>query len=167
MRALIKSIKEHNLLTGLGLLLLCLLGVFLAGQTSALECARPAGGTPNCILRITWMEMFTMREHQLTGLRSASLDENCDDEGCTYRIYLDAQGGGRPMTSAYSSGTISKNATIQKINQFAVNPNQTELAVEAGGKLWVLLPGVFLLGVVYWVTTSILAVIRDIQAAAH
>lgn len=136
----IRRVFQGSTMVGIMLLLMGLLFAYLMGRVSHLNCVRTDASAPQCSLRISWLSLFTIQEDGLQGLQGAYAQQNCDDDGCTYRVVLSTTAGNKPLTSAYSSGSKSKEQTAQQINQFIADPTQTALAVKAGGGLIMLVP---------------------------
>ncbi len=136
----IKRIFQGSTQVAILLLLMGLLFAYWMGRVSHLNCVRTDTAAPQCSLRISWLNLFTIQEDGLQELQGAYAQQNCDGDGCTYRVVLTTSAGDKPLTSAYSSGSKSKEQTAQQINQFIADPTQPTLTVKAGGGLIMLVP---------------------------
>lgn len=142
----IRRVFQGSTMVAIMLLLMGLLFAYLMGRVSHLNCVHTESAALRCSLRISWLNLFTIREDRLQELQNAFVQQNCDDDGCTYRVVLSTAAGNTPLTSAYSSGERAKEKTAQQINQFIADPAQPELKINAGGGLLMLVP-LLLLGV--------------------
>lgn len=121
---------------GLGLLFM-----YLVGRKTILQCDR-IGSNQNCIIKISWMDLVRMNTRTIGEVRSAAVEENCDDEGCTYRVRIGTDQGPLYLGEVYSSGESEKRTNAELINAFAQGRSNT-LEVSNGGGIWVFFPLIF------------------------
>ncbi|RPI20683.1 MAG: hypothetical protein EHM70_26205 [Chloroflexota bacterium] len=100
---------------------------FLGGQT-VLACQRAAANQVTCTLRTTLFGLVTVREKPEISLLGAHVEESCDSDGCTYSVILDTGQGPVSMTGYSSSGSRSKQETVQEINSF-LRAGETSLSI--------------------------------------
>jgi hypothetical protein len=125
---------------GVGLLVL-----FFLGQNDTLRCTRTGGTQVHCTLTTTWMNISRLKEVTFSSLISANTEENCDEDGCTYRVMLVTSSGGLPLTNVYSSGYESKQKMVDQINSYLRTSDQRSLEIESSSGLWIVLPVFFIL----------------------
>jgi hypothetical protein len=78
-------------------------------------------------------------------VRGASVEESCDDDGCTYRVVVQTSRGAKALTSYRSSGYRSKQEVADKINRFVNSPAEQTLNLKvSSGLLGILLPLIFI-----------------------
>jgi hypothetical protein len=123
---------------GLGLLFSYIMGI-----VTTLECSRPESGQV-CNLERSWMGLVKLTDRPLRQVQSAWVEENCDDDGCTYRVVLETDQGQLPLGTAYSSGSSSKQEQADQVNAFVKNSSISQVNVQAGGGLWMVIPLIFL-----------------------
>lgn len=116
---------------------------YLLGQRATLVCTR-TGTMEQCTLHTSWMSLVGLNHRPIEGIRSASVEENCDDDGCTYRVVMHTEQGEIPLGQAFSSGKASKQQKAEQINAFA-NQQRHELNISEGGGGWILIPLVFMI----------------------
>jgi hypothetical protein len=107
--------------------------LFMAQRTD-LDCRRVEPNLMNCQVKTSLLGLTPIGTQDISGLIDAEVAENCDSDGCTYRVELHTTRGKMPLTSYYSSGEESKRALADKINRF-VQEGSTEsisLRVYAG-----------------------------------
>lgn len=128
-------------LVGLGI-------TYLAGQVSTLDCVK-TDGQPVCRFSVSFMDSVQLKEMSIQELKSASVEEDCDDDGCTYRVVLDTGFGAMAFTDGSDSNYDSKQAKADHINQFLQKPDVTALQVKDGGGFWAYFCFLFVLGGLY------------------
>ncbi len=122
-----------------------LLFLYLMGQVSTLDCSRVGNGGVNCSLLTTWMDLSPLDEKPISQIELAYVQQQCDEDGCTYRVTLHSRFGDFPLTSLYSSGKAEKEQMAHQINTFVQDTSQPTLRLKHR-ELWgLLLPLVFLL----------------------
>ena len=93
-------------------------------------------------------------------LRGAYVQDNCDEDGCTYRVELRTAGGTVPLTSVYSSGLEKKRSTAERINEF-VDSRESKLTLqESAGWIAILASGAFLVAGLAVIILGTLGAIR-------
>lgn len=115
---------------------------YLLGRVTTLECTRQLA-LPQCNLRVTWMGLVDLSDRPLRQLRSAHVEESCDQDGCTYRVALETDQGRLPLDSAYISDLADRTTKVDAINTFVGSPDQPTLSVQDGGGLWIFFPLIF------------------------
>jgi hypothetical protein len=136
---------------GVGLLVL-----YLVGQTATLKCIRAGETQSQCTLTTTWMKLSRLKEVTFSPLVSATTEESCDDDGCTYRVLLLSSTGSLPLTSVYSSGYESKQKIADQINAYVQNTDQKSLEIETNSGFWIIAPFVFIvIGIFFGLRTFI------------
>jgi hypothetical protein len=143
-------------LVGLGI-------TYLAGQVSTLDCVK-TDGQPVCRLSVSFMDSIQLKEMSIQKLDSASVEEDCDDDGCTYRVVLNTGFGPQVFTDGSDSNYGSKQAKADQINQFLQSPDVTELQVKDGGGFWAYFCFMFVLGGLFMGGKLIVEVIRYLLA---
>lgn len=115
--------------------------LYLLGQQTTLICTR-TGAMEQCTLQTSWMNLVQLNHHAIEDIRSAWVENQCDDDGCTYRVVIRTDRGEIPLGQAFSSGMASKEHNAEQINAFA-SQQRNELKVSEGGGGWILIPIVF------------------------
>ena len=123
---------------GIGLFLSYLLGI-----VTTLECSR-LGSSQTCHLQNDWMGMVTLNDRVVGKVHAASVEESCDDDGCTYRVAFETDQGRLPLGDAYSSGSASKQASADRVNTFIKDSSIPGVKVQDGGGLWLFIPLIFI-----------------------
>ncbi len=148
--SLLEIIEFPTLLLSVVFVGMGLLFTYLLGRQTTLECAwRDA--RQDCILRTTWLGWVNLNQRGIQEVRSATVEENCDDEGCTYRVSIRTNDDVLPLGSAYSSGYTGKQNAADQINRFAAGELPT-LNVSNSAGLWIFFPLIFVavgIGLVY------------------
>lgn len=134
---------------------------YLLGKEHTLTCTHRDGATP-CAIHITWMGLVDLSVQPLDGLRSASVEENCDED-CTYRVLLETRGGMIPFPAVYSSGSVDKTKTAEQINQFMANAEQPTLQVKTGGGFFVLIPAAFMAVGLFFAAQVLVTLLRSLR----
>lgn len=133
-----------------------LLFTYLFGQQTTLTCTR-LNTLEQCTLQTSWMNLVPLHHRSIEGIRSASVEESCDEDGCTYRVLIRTERDEIPLGQAFSSGMAPKQRKADQINAFA-SQQKNELKVSEGGGWWVLFPLIFVIigiGIIYrplWAT---------------
>ena len=137
----IKSMLYGILIAGVGWVI-----IYVFGQVSMLQCARPESSQVVCVKQVTLLGLMPMREETIMDVQGAWIDESCDDDGCTYRVVLDTGQGDVPLTVYYSSGWRSKQETAAQINAYVGGGGGGELEVREGiGIVAALFGGIFMI----------------------
>lgn len=123
---------------GVGLLFL-----YLLGQQTTLICTR-TDDLEQCTLRTSWLNLVQLNHRAVEGIRSAWVEEQCDDDGCTYRVVMRTEQGEIPLGQAFSSGKASKQKKADQINAFA-SQQRNDVKVSEGGGGWSLIPVIFVI----------------------
>jgi hypothetical protein len=121
-----------------------LLFSYIVGIVTTLECARPESGQ-TCNLERSWMGLVKLTDRPLRQVHSAWVEENCDDDGCTYRVMLETDQGQLPLGTAYSSGSRSKEDKADLVNAFVKDSSISRVKVQDGGGLWLFIPLLFII----------------------
>ncbi|MBN1373243.1 MAG: hypothetical protein JW987_15005 [Anaerolineaceae bacterium] len=139
----IKRIFQGSVLAGMLFLFLGLFFFYLMGQIKHLTCARAETGEVLCGMRVTWMDLFPVKNVNIDSLKGAEVEQDCDDDGCTYRVTLQTTAGDVPFTS-YESDYSKINGIADQINRFLQNPSQPSLRLKSGGGPALIAPVIFL-----------------------
>lgn len=139
----IKRIFQGSILAGLLFLFLGLLFFYLMGQIRYLTCARSETGAIQCGMRVTWLDLFPVKNVELGSPRSADVEQDCDDDGCTYRVTLQTATGDVPFTN-YESNYSKINKIADQINRFLQDTSQPALSLKSGGGPALIPPVIFL-----------------------
>lgn len=119
--------------------------LYLFGQVVTLECSRAAGRPATCVKESRLLGLLDMGEEGMGEVRGASVEESCDDEGCTYRVVVQTSRGAKPLTSYRSSGYRDKQEVADKINRFVSSPAERTLNLKVStGLLGIMLPLIFI-----------------------
>lgn len=121
-----------------------LLFLFIFGQHIELTCTRQASQGVVCEKRQSFLGLIPGKEQTLTGLSGAYVEENCDSDGCTYRVMLQTETDDLPLTVPYSSGADPKERVAREINEFVRGSRPTFELQEGPNTLVLLLLGVML-----------------------
>jgi len=130
--------------------------LYLLGQQITLICTR-TGAMEQCTLHTSWMNLVQLNNRTIEGIRSAWVEDQCDEDGCAYRVVMRTDQGEIPLGQAFSSGKASKQRKAEQINAFASQQSHA-LKVSEGGGGWILIPLVFVIigiGLIYhplWAT---------------
>lgn len=141
---------------------------YLAGQVSTLKCVHTGDGIPACQFSVSFLDRIPLEEMSIQELKGAELEEDCDDEGCTYRVILITGYGPEAFTIGSDSDRSGKQEIVDEINQFLASETGPDLFVKDGAGFWVLMTiGISLTGLVlggkllYQVIRYLIAVKRD------
>ncbi len=114
----------------------------LVGKLAILHCQRSGAGSQCQFSTRGFIGPASIMTFGVEDLQSAEVQISEDsDDGDTYRVAFQVQGKWIPLTKVYSSGWSSKDATVQSINAFIRNPNQTDLTVRQDDRLFAALFG--------------------------
>jgi hypothetical protein len=130
----------------IGFIVFTAVGIFityLVGLVSTLECSKATGGKATCTLTTSFMNLHTVKQQSIQELKSAYMDESCDDS-CTYRVILVTGYGDQPLTSSLDSDHSGKQRMIDQVNKFTSNPDSDSLKISDGGGFFILIPLIFL-----------------------
>lgn len=103
---------------------------YLLGQVTTLTCDRAGTDQIDCMIQSTWLDLLPLREQPVRGVRGAQVAENCDEDGCTYRVELVTSAGLVPLTSHYSLDSTEKERVAQRVNDFARGSAAPSLVVQ-------------------------------------
>lgn len=141
----IKQAFQGTLFLGLVFLFFSLIMAYLTGQINYLDCARSETGPVHCGMRVTWKDLLTVKNLSIEGLRGADLEQDCDDDGCNYKVILDITT--KKLTFGdYGSQYSKANTATNQINQFLQDPSQPSLSMRSGDGSTLILPGIFAVG---------------------
>jgi hypothetical protein len=113
----------------------CLSG-FIFGQTITLNCTRSEPNQVQCSQQRRWAGLVPLGEDSIRNLQGAEVEDDCDEDGCMYRVLLKTTDGPAPLTSVYSSGLTPQEETAERINGFVQDREQNSLTVEDNSGLW-------------------------------
>jgi hypothetical protein len=140
-KQIIKSALWGMIFTGAGVLAL-----YFFARTTTLTCERSAKDQITCVKSESLLGVLNFEDEHIPSLENAWVSESCDDDGCTYRVELDAARGTFHLTSYSSSGYRSKEDIADRINTFIRSSSVPSLVIETGtGLLGLVLPAVFIL----------------------
>jgi hypothetical protein len=136
-----------SILFGLVFMVLGIFFMFIFGQVAELSCTKTAAGETECSKVVKFLGVIPLSSSEFRDVYRAEVEENCDDDGCSYRVVLTSIDGERPLTSYYSSGWDSKQELAGRINAFiGSNVSGGTLSIQENSGLWAsLLSLVFLL----------------------
>ena len=123
-------------LMGLFLLGFGMLFFYWMGQTTKLICTRLQNQRVDCRLETTFLGTYPMYDQRIGTVRSASVEENCDSDGCTYRVLLQTANAPVPLTDFFSSGEGAKQKKVEQINAFVRDEKTKNLQIKDGTGLW-------------------------------
>ncbi|MFL7811188.1 MAG: hypothetical protein AB8I80_21290 [Anaerolineae bacterium] len=103
---------------------------YLTGQVTTLMCDRAEPAQVDCIVQAKWLGLVSLREQSVRSVRGARVAENCDEDGCTYRVELVTDSGAVPLAPHYSLSYPAKERVAQRVNDFVTDPTATSLAVQ-------------------------------------
>lgn len=119
--------------------------VFFLARVTELQCTHPEPTQVVCIREVKWLGIVPIGEKTMRDVRGASVDENCDEDGCTYRVIVRTGEGNVPLTDYYSSGYKAKQDTADQITAYAGQSSEGTLDVSEGSViLGVLGGGIFI-----------------------
>lgn len=140
-KQILKSALWGLIFSGAGILAL-----FFFARTTTLDCKRGAKDQITCVKSENLLGIIDFKDEYIPSLENAWVSESCDDDGCTYRVELDAARGTFHLTSYTSSGYRSKEDIADQINTFIRSSSEQTLEIETStGLLGLVLPGVFIL----------------------
>jgi hypothetical protein len=119
--------------------------VFMASKTS-MTCTRVNANSGTCIWKEEKLLENNTREIAVANIVGAEVDEDYDEDGTTYCVYLKLKDGDMKFTGMYSSGSGAKYETAQKINQFVSNKEMKTLYVEQDDR-WM----IYIIGGIFFV----------------
>ncbi len=140
LKQILKSALWGMIFTGAGILAL-----YFFARTTTLACERGAKDQITCVKSESLLGVLDFSDEHIPSLENAWVSESCDDDGCTYRVELDAARGTFHLTSYTSSGYRSKQDIADRINTFIRSSSEPSLLIETGtGFLGLVLPAVFI-----------------------
>jgi hypothetical protein len=152
-----------NMRLSLFLILFGLVFVAFGARSITLMCFWQPDLSADCTLDLKWMGFIDFERKVIRNVQWATVQESCDDDGCTYRAVLNAPSESLPVDSVYTSGSQPRE-TAEAVNDW-LNSNLNEnLEVTLGFTWWLFLPGM-LLGIVglYAFMRSIFAKISPVR----
>lgn len=135
-------------------LIFALAGVFMLymlGIETTLTCQRISANQVNCTAQDRWLGVADLGTRSFEAVRYASVAENCDSDGCTYRVELDTEHGWLPLQDIYSSGRDEKQAVASSLNIFLQDRGRETFTITQSLGWWALfalcfcIPGVALM----------------------
>ncbi len=139
-KEILKSALWGMVFTGAGILAL-----YFFARTTTLNCERGPKDQVTCVKSEHLLGVIDFSDDHIPSLENAWVSESCDDDGCTYRVELDAARGTFHLTSYTSSGYRSKEEIADQINTFIRSSSEASLEIEVStGLLGLLLPAVFI-----------------------
>jgi hypothetical protein len=140
-KQILKSAVWGMVFTGAGILVF-----FLFGRTTTLSCDRGPKNQITCIRSENLLGIFDFKDEHISSLENAWVSESCDDDGCTYRVELDAARGTFHFTGYTSSGYRSKEDMANQINTFIHSSSEKTLEIEtSAGFVGLFLPVFFII----------------------
>lgn len=106
------------------------LSLYLFGQATVLTCARDGNDRISCLQEARWLGKLKVSESQIYDLRGAWVEDNCDSDGCTYRVVLSIGSGSQPLTKAFSSGEAGKQKLAEQINAFCKSESARSVEIQ-------------------------------------
>lgn len=140
-------------------LVFALAGVFIlyiTGTETTLTCTRVRANQVNCTAQDRWFGLADLGTRSMEAVRRASVVDNCDTDGCTYRVELDTELGWMPIQDVYSSGREDKEETAGAINTFLQDQGRETFTITQSLGAWALfalafcLPGVGIMAGGLW-----------------
>jgi hypothetical protein len=120
--------------------------MFFFARVSELECTHPEPSEVMCEKQVKWLGTVTVGKETIRDVRGASVDESCDEDGCTYRVMVRTGEGSMPLTGYYSSGYGVKARTAAQITEYVGRSTEEPLQIREGSVLLgVLIGGIFVL----------------------
>lgn len=141
---------------GMGLLL-----SYFFGKVGVLSCVR-LEDRPDCVLETSWMGLVPLKQTSLASLDGANVEENCDSDGCTYRVVIQTATGAIPLEDTYSSGQQPKQNNADQVNAFVQDTSLKNLRVSQGGGFWIIIPLIFVAVGVFLALKPILAAFQSL-----
>jgi hypothetical protein len=136
MKHLLTSIFWGCLISGMGFVAL-----YIFGQVVILDCSRVVGRPATCMKESRFLGVLTVGQQGMGEVDGAYVEEDCDDDGCTYRVVLNTSRGSRPLTSYRSSGYRDKQSVAEQINTFVNSGSEEALHITvSAGLLGILFP---------------------------
>jgi hypothetical protein len=105
------------------------------GQVSVLECVHPEPSQVVCEKEVRLLGLVPVGRETIRDVRGAWLDDNCDSDGCTYRVVLRTDGSDVPLTSYYAAGQRAKEEMADRINTYVEQESEGLLRLRAGSAL--------------------------------
>lgn len=128
---------------------------YFMGQVQTLKCQRVELGV-DCTITTTWLKLSHLKDSPVPKLNSASLDESCDNDGCTYRVVLSSRYGDFPLSGFYTSDQSGQQEVADRINTFIRDASQSTLTLEYGLDWFLIIPVIFMgVGLSFTVTSLI------------
>lgn len=125
--------------------------LYITGIETTLTCTRLSANQVNCTAHDRWLGVADLGTRPFEAVRRASVADNCDSDGCTYRVELDTERGWQALQEVYSSGREDKESTAGAINAFLQDRGRETFTITQSMGWWVLfslafcLPGVGLM----------------------
>lgn len=114
---------------------------FIFGREITLTCRYASATQANCTKVSRLMGITIGEPQEITSLKGASVEENCDEDGCTFRVLLHTDSENTPLTSYYSSGKTKKSEQAAQLNDYLQASREPELELVAGaGIIGTLIP---------------------------
>jgi hypothetical protein len=137
----------HSLLIGLVFTVVGGGFFLLAAHRTDLSCQRMPPNQTNCTIQASWLGFFPQTPRLAADVQTAEMAENCDSDGCTYRIELVTTQGRVPLTNVYSSGYEGQARFATTLNGYlaADSPESFELRTDFGMGWMVIVPVIFTL----------------------
>lgn len=121
--------------------------LLIAAHRTEVTCSRVEPQLVNCRIQSSWLGWFPQTPRTAADVQQALVDENCDSDGCTYRVELLTGSGIEPLTNAYSSGFDGKQQTANQVNNYLAGGSNEPLQFtsDLGMGWFVLVPILFVL----------------------
>jgi hypothetical protein len=121
-------------------------GVFplLFAESTTLECSR---GTGDCVLERSQLIGAGSDSFPISAIEEARLDISRGDDSTTYRVMVRTQVGDFPLTLSYTSNRQGNDRQVRQINNFLVDPSQTQLSISNDNWIWMFLIAAIFSGV--------------------
>lgn len=121
--------------------------LLIAAHRTEVTCSRVEPQVVNCNLQASWLGWFPQTPRVVSNVQQAVVSDNCDSDGCTYRVELLTPAGVVPLTNAYSSGYEDKQQSASQVNGYLAGATGEPLQFtsDLGMGWFVLIPIVFVL----------------------
>jgi hypothetical protein len=121
--------------------------LLIGAHRTQVTCTRVEPQAVNCTIQSSWLGRFPQTPRTASNVQQAVVTENCDSDGCTYRVELLTPAGSEPLTNSYSSGFSDKEQAVRRVNGYLAGGTAEPLQFtsDLGMGWFVLIPIVFVL----------------------
>lgn len=119
-----------SIICGIGFVCLGSIFIYESLHTITLECTRSGGGVTSCRVQKKFLDKQLVQEVSIRNPKGAYLETDCDEDGCSYSIFLSSDFGPIRLSPISDPFLGEKEVLVDQINKYIEHADQFSLDVE-------------------------------------